>query len=832
MNKNVYSISLSLLLSCIYIFYNNAYSQICPPDAGTELIVNGDFEAGNTGFGSDYTYSSPTVGPGNYTVGTSPNTSNSYFANIQDHTPGAGKNNMLIIDVDGTVGKNAYNTTVNVLPNTTYFFSAWFSNINTNTSCATCGGIYFENSPMIRFSINNAVVGDIVRVDSSSHAWNQFFVTWNSGAVSGNITIRIENIRTGSGGNDLALDDISFSTSCKYIQNLASLGKTSILPDTIYACNEALPIVLNPQLGASKYTFQWKNSSGTLLAAPNTGPTYSFTSAPAEGKYYLCYDSIADNIGCPRTDSIIVLNELKVNIAPDQLLCDPINYTINSHINAPGITFNWERNNTPLSTNTAAHQAIADGTYKLSVTKPGCPPASGSMKITKIIPTMAGTGVYCSTSTPKEATFSVTGANKIGGSINVEWYNVATGGSKLTTTIKDDSTINVKSPNYVTIPGVCEYGLYAEDKNSFNTTASQGAMGTISASNNTFRTMIVVKGNNLALNSLDFYQMNYSTGGTATYVVNIYSNKIASSCGKVNANTADVIAYPNVGSITLPKTTTATLRTIPLNVSLPGSTAGEVYWIEITGAEFGVSGNAKPYGTVNNNSPGQNVLSIGDVADGACYPEKKGNIANINATSGKTNSCGRVFVCATTESCTLPVEFLSIEAKSNASGTIITWATTWELNNKLFIVQKSLDGKTFYNIGQVEGSGNTNTINRYSFTDAAKDNTSSYYRIIQVDFNGASETSKIVSSNVYNSDNQVLVFPVPSKKGEPITFNFSEKSAKTLRISDLYGKVLFLEQIDPEEENYSLNFNLLSGIYIAEIENEFNLKVLKKLIIE
>ncbi|MCR6641418.1 MAG: hypothetical protein NVV82_21095 [Sporocytophaga sp.] len=683
---------------------------------------------------------------------------------------------------------------------------------------------------MIRFSINNAIVGNIVRVDSASHDWNQFFVTWNSGAISGNITIRIENIRTGSTGNDLALDDISFSTSCKYIQNLASLGKTSILPDTIYACNEALPIPLNPQLNASRYTFQWKNSSGTLLSAPNTGSTYSFASAPAAGKYYLCYDSIADNIGCPRTDSVIVLNELKVNIAPDQLLCDPINYTINSHISAPGVTFNWERNNTALSTNTASHQAVADGTYKLSVTKPGCPPASGTMKITKIVPTMAGTGIYCSTSTPKEATFTVTGANKIGGSINVEWYNVATGGSKLTTTIKDDSTINVKNPNYVTIPGVCEYGLYAEDKNSFNTSISQGAMGTISKINNqASQTMITVKNvSSLALDEVSFYQMNNNNGGLVTYTVKIYYSKSANVCGPTGEVPGNVF-LANAGSITVTQSQTAILRKIPLNAILPGSATGINYWIEISGGEIGYSQSARPIGTVTNDISGKDVLSLGNILTNNCYQNEKGTISSIGATAGKTNSCGRVFVCATTESCTLPVEFLSIEAKSNASGTIITWATAWELNNKLFIVQKSLDGKTFYNIGQVKGSGNTNTINRYSFTDTTKDNTSSYYRIIQVDFNGASETSKIVSSNVYNSDNQVLVFPVPSKKGEPITFNFSEKSAKTLRISDLYGKILFLEQIDPEEENYSLNFNFLSGIYIAEIENEFNLKVLKKI---
>jgi len=830
MAKKLYSLTLSLLLSCIYLFYNNAYSQICPVEEKDNMIENGDFEQGNVNFTSDYIYSSPTVGPGNYTVGSNPNTSNSYFANIQNHTPGG--NSMLIIDVDGTVGKGAYNTTVvNVLPNTTYFFSAWFANINTNTNCQTCEGQYFENSPILRFSINNTVVGDIIRVDSASHDWNQFFVVWNSGNVSGTIPISIENIRTGSGGNDLALDDISFSTSCQYIKDLSSLGKTSILPDTIYACNEALPIILDPQLAANKYTFQWKNSSGTNLPSTSNGPTYSFTSAPAAGKYYLCYDSIADNIGCPRLDSVIILNELKVNISPDQVLCDPINYTINSHISAPDITFEWERNNTTLPSNTSSHQATEEGTYKLTVSKAGCGTASGTMKITKVIPTMEGTGTYCSTSTPPEATFSVKGANKLDGDINIEWYNVPTGGSKLTSTIINDSTINVKSPDFVTIPGVCEYGLYAEDKNSFTTTVSQGAMGNITASNNNIRTMIVVKGNNLALNSLDFYQMNYSVGGTATYTVNIYSNNIENACGKVNANAPGTIIYPNVGSITVSKTTTPTLRTIPLNISLPGSDEGLVYWIEITGAEFGISGNAKPYGSLVDNTPGPNVISIGDVADGACYPEKKGNIASISATSGKTNSCGRVFVCATTELCTQPVEFLSIEARKTTSGSVLSWKTAWELNNKHFLIQKSVNGSTFSTIGTVEGKGTTSQINTYSFTDNTKHFGPVYYRIIQVDYNGSTSESRIVTIQNDFKDH-LIVFPVPVKQGETLQFRSSDLSSKTLKIKDLTGKTLYSKEIETGTTLITLTANFQPGLYFAETENSEGVKNIGKIIIE
>ena len=70
---------------------------------GANLIVNGDFEAGNTGFTSDYTYVAPPLSnsgtnslgaPAVYSVETDPYKGHAGWASYGDHTSGAG--NMLI----------------------------------------------------------------------------------------------------------------------------------------------------------------------------------------------------------------------------------------------------------------------------------------------------------------------------------------------------------------------------------------------------------------------------------------------------------------------------------------------------------------------------------------------------------------------------------------------------------------------------------------------------------------------------------------------------------------------------------------------------------------
>jgi gliding motility-associated-like protein len=173
---------------------------------GANLVTNGDFEQGNTGFTSEYRHfvsGMPQLEQGFYAVADNPRLYNtSGFSACKDHTGGlAGK--MLIADGASNsnavpVGAKLWSQPINVEPNTDYAFSSWITNISNGSPSS------------LRFSINGTSIGTPVLSLPGTCSWQQFYVMWNSG----NATTAIISISEGTGsggGNDFAIDDISFN---------------------------------------------------------------------------------------------------------------------------------------------------------------------------------------------------------------------------------------------------------------------------------------------------------------------------------------------------------------------------------------------------------------------------------------------------------------------------------------------------------------------------------------------------------------------------------------------------------------------------------------------
>src|SRR6185437_5217677 len=233
----------------------------CPNTAAPNLITNGDFEScvignqTNDGFTTGYIYTGLTTCPGGeggynttgqWTVTKNANALNSAYTNPTG-TPGTGTptpNHYLLVNVDGTANDPTYSTTVTVVPGATYFFSAWMADINST----------FYEPPILKFSINGTQVGALVNVDpnANSNGWEQFFVTWTAPiGVTNPVAITIENERLVGSGNDLALDNISFSTNCSSISELSSIGQTASLIDTLYECDFSFPQTVTSGLPTS-----------------------------------------------------------------------------------------------------------------------------------------------------------------------------------------------------------------------------------------------------------------------------------------------------------------------------------------------------------------------------------------------------------------------------------------------------------------------------------------------------------------------------------------------------------------------------------------------------
>jgi hypothetical protein len=162
------------------------------------LVVNGDFEAGDTGFSSDYVLHIPTVNQAEYSITTSPFLVHGGFANYGDHTSGSG-NMMVVNGSNATTDRVWYEDGLSVLSGTTYYFSTWISSAHP------------ASPAQLAFSINGVQIGATFMASATTGLWQQFYATWNSGAAT-TADVALVNQNTAFGGNDFALDDIVLDT--------------------------------------------------------------------------------------------------------------------------------------------------------------------------------------------------------------------------------------------------------------------------------------------------------------------------------------------------------------------------------------------------------------------------------------------------------------------------------------------------------------------------------------------------------------------------------------------------------------------------------------------
>ena len=120
-----------------------AQSCTCP-NMGPELVINGDFSAGNTGFTSMYTYSS-FAWPGYYGITTNANTNNGNWCSGGVNTTGTG--NFFWVDASNTTqGVLIWSQSFTVIPNTNYVFSCWVNTLDP------------QGPGTLQFSINNNLI--------------------------------------------------------------------------------------------------------------------------------------------------------------------------------------------------------------------------------------------------------------------------------------------------------------------------------------------------------------------------------------------------------------------------------------------------------------------------------------------------------------------------------------------------------------------------------------------------------------------------------------------------------------------------------------------------
>ena len=168
--------------------------------------------------------------------------------------------------------------------------------------------------------------------------------------------------------------------------------------------------------------------------------------------------------------------------------------------------------------------------------------------------------------------------------------------------------------------------------------------------------------------------------------------------------------------------------------------------------------------------------------------------------------------------CILPVELISFNGTSQNGGVQLSWKTAMEKNNDYFDIQRSTDGIHFVSIGTKKGAGNSNRVIDYTHFDADVSGTRVYYRLVQHDFDGASETSHVIVVNLDQSlSSPIAVSPNPFSSSFTLT-KFRDESA-TVAVYDVYGRLLESKVTIEGEAVVQLGESLSNGSYIVRYQN-------------
>jgi len=262
------------------ILYTDA--QICEGSLG-DPVVNIDFgRGGGRGPRPDIITSYRYIpfgnvnGEGDYTIAQSTIGLNRGWYEIFNHTPNDFDGYMMIVNaaLDPGVFYESSNP-IDLCPNTTYEFAAWIANL-------LIGNGIRPNVTFTILDVNGTSLGTFSTGDmpNGNPNWKQYGFQFST-TGAGRVKIRMTNNAPGGGGNDLALDDITFRACGPKITS--SINNKTFTEQNLCENSTATYNFSAGVTGSSTLKYQWQINEGTdwvdIAGETGTSMNYEFRNA-------------------------------------------------------------------------------------------------------------------------------------------------------------------------------------------------------------------------------------------------------------------------------------------------------------------------------------------------------------------------------------------------------------------------------------------------------------------------------------------------------------------------------------------------------------------------
>ncbi len=214
---------------------------------------------------------------------------------------------------------------------------------------------------------------------------------------------------------------------------------------------------------------------------------------------------------------------------------------------------------------------------------------------------------------------------------------------------------------------------------------------------------------------------------------------------------------------------------------------------------------------------GSGTVTVGPLDDGVSF--------SVTATGGGcSNTYTGLVDCEKT-----PVEWASFTGEAKENGNFIKWVTATEFENDHFLVESSTDGVNFNTIETIAGVGNSLVANAYEYLDKDALSGVTYYRITQVDLNGDTSSTQVLSltrGEVTTSINRV----VTTTTSVMVVATIAPNANTQLMVTDLAGRTIIHQTVEAQEGLQTIALNageLTSGLYLVTLTDGNNVTTAK-----
>jgi hypothetical protein len=120
----------------------------------------------------------------------------------------------------------------------------------------------------------------------------------------------------------------------------------------------------------------------------------------------------------------------------------------------------------------------------------------------------------------------------------------------------------------------------------------------------------------------------------------------------------------------------------------------------------------------------------------------------------------------------LPVEITLFEGWNEPYGNKVLWETATEKNSDYFVIDRSIDGKSWEAVQTIKSVGNSQSTSNYSAVDINFKEAMNYYRLRQYDFDGTEKRhykSVAIDNSIVST---VELTGIYNLLGQPVTFEY------------------------------------------------------------